>query len=67
MSEKFYLSRDDDGHWFVVPVNSSNQWTHYLENIIYSEKPDYSIPLPKGVMKVGGAPSLVQFENPIIL
>lgn len=64
MSEKFYLTSDDDCHWYVVPVDQALEWNQYLEGI-YKDC-NYGIPLPEGVMRVGGSPSRVHFENPVI-
>lgn len=63
-NERYYLTSDEDGHWFVVPLDSKNIWENYLEEIY--KRCNYGISLPDGVMKVGRSPSLVTFENPII-
>lgn len=31
MSERFFLSNDNDGHWFVVPYSRKQEWNDWLD------------------------------------
>lgn len=63
MSEKFFLDQDDDGHWYVVPVNKMPEWDDWL-NLDPDDPKSWS--MPTFVNYVGGSPSLVTFTNPEI-
>lgn len=63
MALRFILTQDNDSHWYVVPVDKMAEWDAWLEIDADDERawdaPDFARP-------VGGAPSLVTFENPVI-
>lgn len=60
MEEEFYLSRDDDGHWYIVPADKEGEWEDWL-----SLNPDdeASWEAPEWAFPIGGAISLVKFSN----
>lgn len=49
----YYLDSDDDGHWYVVPLEQRRAFSRWLDC------PD-SDP-PPGVVDIGGSPSMVIF------
>ena len=59
----FALVSDNDGHWYVVPVARLSEWNTWCEIPSDDERawdaPDYA-------RRVGGAPSLVSFTDPVI-
>lgn len=63
IEERFYLSRDNDSHWYVIPVAKQQEWDAWLDIPSDDERawnaPDFARP-------VGGALSLVTFGNPEI-
>ncbi|MEV4606226.1 hypothetical protein MRBLMR1_001170 [Neorhizobium sp. LMR1-1-1.1] len=64
LTERFYLSQDNDGHWYVVPVAKRQEWITWLE--IPSDD-DRAWTPPEFAKQVGGSPCLVMFTNPEIL
>lgn len=61
--DRFYLARDNDGHWFVVPIANREDWRTWLDLDGDDERswtvPDFAEP-------VDGSPSLVSFTDPRI-
>lgn len=56
----YFLSQDNDSHWYVVPVSRRTDWEKWLEldpdNESAWNTPDFA-------EEVGGSPSLVEFET----
>lgn len=61
MSERYSLARDDDGHWYVVPVSQREAFSKWLDGVNDEDfdPNDY----PPGVVAVGGSYSLVTFPS----
>lgn len=68
---KYVLVTDDSSHWYVIPADKQDEWWDWVEysmkfwdQQLYLENPDIEDPtLPDWAEEVGGAPSLVEFEN----
>lgn len=63
MPERFYLAQDNDSHWYVVPVARKAEWDEWCEIAPDDER---AWDAPDFAKQVGGAYSLVTFENPTI-
>lgn len=65
MTQRYRLTTDDDSHWFVIPVEKSEEWGEYCEKVtrFWEEMPDGEGPPeePEWAVAVGGAPGRVQF------
>lgn len=57
--ERHFLTRDNDGHHFVVPVARRKDWYQWCEEEHDDDPPKYAVP-------VGGSPELVSFIAPEI-
>lgn len=61
--ERYYLSTDNDSHWYVVPLARKDEWDAWRAIPEDDERawdpPEFAIP-------VGGAPCLVTFTEPVI-
>ena len=55
LKERYCLVSDDDGHWAVIPAYRIDEFYDWLDTV-GEEEPDW-------IDWVGGAPSLVTFEN----
>lgn len=56
---RYCLVQDESAHWYVIPVNRREDWYRFVESL---DKDD--CPVPDGwAVPVGGAPSLVTFEQ----
>lgn len=62
-NERFFLSRDNDFHWYIIPVARQQEWDEWRE---ISEDDERSWTPPDFAKPVGGAPSLVTFCMPEI-
>jgi hypothetical protein len=62
-TNKFYLSQDNDCHWYIIPLEKQQEWSKWCnldsEDENSWEPPDFAIP-------INGNPSSVIFENPVI-
>ncbi len=58
--ERYFLSRDNDGHWYVVPVSKMKEW--YLWCDFGPEDAD-SWQVPVWAEEIGGSPCLVTFSE----
>lgn len=58
--QQFFLDTDDDGHWYVVPVDLRDVWEAFNED---PEAFDFCV--PEGVEEIGGAPNNVTFTDPV--
>ena len=54
---KYMLIQDNDCHWYVIPADKFAEFDKWLADL------DSYTPLPGWAKSVGGAPSLVTFEN----
>lgn len=55
---EYFLDQDNDGHWYIIPLNKINEWNNWFN----SEDYDNGI-VPDYVEEVGGCPSNVIFKN----
>lgn len=65
---RYVLIPDDDGHWYVIPVDKQDEFFKWVDSIVdaindpelrYPEKPEWAD-------EVGGAPNLVEFSDYVI-
>lgn len=56
---KYYLTTDNDGHWYIVPITKSIEFANWYTAEEGGDPPE-------GVRYVNGHPSRVTFENPSI-
>lgn len=54
----YFLSQDNDCHWFIIPVENRNEWNAWLE-----EEGEDSWVVPSFAIEVGGRPSKVTFKD----
>jgi len=54
----YHLTTDDDGHFYVIPLDKQDEWVAWneSENAIFGDPPDWADP-------VGGSPGLVVFPE----
>jgi len=60
-SERFYLSRDNDSHWYVIPAAKRREWEEWLD---IPEDDERAWEVPDFARPVGGSPTLVTFTDP---
>lgn len=53
---KYILIQDNDCHWYVIPYEREEEWYDWTD----SESDD----VPDWAYRIGGAYTLIQFENP---
>lgn len=63
MTDRFFLSQDNDSHWFVIPVARQQEWNDWLD---IPEDDERAWEAPDFAKSVGGAPCLVTFSDPEI-
>jgi len=63
MSERYYLTQDNDSHWYVVPVTKRDEWNAWLE---LDEDDEAAWEAPEWALRTYGSPGVVEFENPLI-
>ena len=63
MADRYFLSQDNDCHWYLVPVRLTPTWVEWLALDSDDER---AWTEPAGVLAVNGAPTRVTFENPRI-
>lgn len=63
MSDRFYLTQDNDSHWYVVPVERQQEWDDWCAIDPDDER---AWDAPDFAQQVGGSYTLVTFENPVI-
>ena len=59
---RFFLSTDNDSHWYVIPVECREDWEAFCDLDPDSEAAWTS---PDWAVAVGGPPDLVTFERPV--
>jgi hypothetical protein len=62
--KRFFLSTDNDSHWYVIPIAHRGDWEEFLEIDSDDER---SWTVPKWAEAVGGSPTLVTFSDPVVL
>lgn len=59
METYWFLSRDGDGHWFVIPTHRRNDWNEWRnldeDNEQFNIVPDFAVP-------INGMPERVEFS-----
>lgn len=59
-SKRFFLDNDNDGHWYIIPVDKISEWEEWSnlseDNEDSWDTPDFAIP-------IGGSPTLITFEK----
>ena len=60
-AERFFLSTDNDSHWYLVPVVRKADWDAWRD---IPEDDERAWDPPDFAKRLNGAPSLVTFENP---
>lgn len=58
---KYFLSRDNDSHWYVVPVANAAEWEDW---VAVPEDDERAWDVPAFAHPIGGAPCLVTFTAP---
>ena len=58
LNGKFFLGRDGDCHWFIVPVERREEWEKWA-NIPEDDPSGWDI--PDFVQEIGGSPSMIEF------
>ena len=58
---KFMLTQDDDCHWYVIPSDKSEEFWAWVKAMDGGDLPDSDA--PEWLQEVGGAPSLVTFDE----
>jgi len=58
--EGFYLTQDNDAHWYVVPSDKESEWADWLE---LDPDDEDSWETPDWAEQVGGSPTLVKFTS----
>ena len=59
--DRFFLTQDNDSHWFIVPVDKRDEWDEWCEIPSNDER---AWDVPDFARALGGSPSNVTFENP---
>lgn len=60
MKLRYFLSRDNSCHWYIIPEEYRTAWTAFLN---LDEDDEQSWDIPTFATAVGGSPELVTFEN----
>lgn len=63
MTERFYLSRDNDLHWYIIPADKRDEWASFLE---IDPEDERAWNVPEFARPVGGSPLMVTFTDPVI-
>lgn len=58
---KYFLSRDNDSHWYIVPVANAAEWEDW---VAIPEDDERAWDVPSFAHRIGGAPCLVTFTAP---
>ena len=62
MTERYFLDRDDSGHWYLVPAERRKEWVAWV--CMDEEDPVSSI-VPAYARRLNVSPSRVTFAGPI--
>jgi hypothetical protein len=60
---RYFLSSDNDGHWYVIPESHRQNWDKWVD---LDSDDEESWNVPEYAKEVNGSPSLVTFLEPII-
>lgn len=60
---RYYLARDNSGHWYVVPDGRRSDWVAWT---LLPEDDERAWDAPDWAQRVNGAPGLVTFTDPVI-
>lgn len=60
---RHYLTRDNDAHWYVVPVDKAEEWEEWLS---WDSDDQRSWEVPAWAQAAGRWPSAVSFSDPQI-
>jgi len=63
MAERYYLTKDNDSHWYVVPLSKKTEWEAWKEIPSDDER---TWEAPDFARRTYGSYELVTFENPEI-
>jgi hypothetical protein len=61
--DRYFLDRDNSGHWYVVPCDKAPEWHAWVE---MDENDEASWDVPEFAQPVGGSHTLVSFMSPDI-
>lgn len=56
----FHLDRDNDSHWYVVPVDKAGDWEDWLS---LGDDDPRSWDAPDWAYRIGGSPTLIHFKD----
>lgn len=56
MADRYFLDRDNDGHWFIVRADRRVEWELWLDHDAEGDFPD--------ARRLSRVPSLVTFTDP---
>lgn len=62
MTERFFLSMDNDSLWFIIPVSRQKDWEDWTDLPEDSEEA-WSAPTPTWAKQIGGSPTRVTFTD----
>lgn len=60
MSSRYYLDRDGDSHWYIIPAEKRQEWEAFCNLDPDSEA---SWDTPKWAQALGGSPNNIEFER----
>ena len=58
--EGYTLAVDNDSHWYVIPVDKSDEWNDFV-NLDPDDEESWDV--PEWAEAIGGHPSLVTFTK----
>lgn len=59
-NEGFFLSMDNDGHWFIIPVERRDEWNDWID---LDQSDEASWDVPEWADDLNGSPSNVIFHS----
>lgn len=61
MNKEYFLDRDNEGHWYIIPSDKEKEWNKWFSSEDYNDGI-----IPNYVIEVGGSHTLVRFKCPRI-
>jgi len=61
VSERYFMSTDDSGHWYIIPVTKRQEWEEWSD---LPEEDERTWEAPDFARPVGGSPTCVTFTDP---
>jgi hypothetical protein len=58
---RFFLSRDDSGHWYLVQADHRTEWNAWCE---LDEDDEAAWDTPAFARRLGGSPGRITFTDP---